>query len=115
MINGQNAVCSAEALFQPLELSSVSVNFYCRQYGNLSKRLSSKICFNKPDEWHEWIRRFERLRQALGIPSKEEENQVNALLYTLGEQSDEMVNLRNLSENDRKMYKTVKEKFDSYF
>ena len=35
----------------------------------------------KPEEWPRWIRRFERFRQASGLATKMEENQVNTRLF----------------------------------
>ena len=68
-----------------------------------------------PDDWPKWIRRFERFRQASGLVHKAEEKQVNALIYTMGDVADDILSLFGLTEDDKKVYETVKEKFDSYF
>ena len=41
--------------------------------------------FNYPDEWPRWIRKFKRFRIASGLSEKAEANQVNMLIYTMGE------------------------------
>ena len=68
-----------------------------------------------PDDWPKWIWRFERFRQALGLVHKAEEKQVNALIYTMGDAADDILSLFGLTEDNKKVYETVKEKFDSYF
>ena len=39
--------------------------------------------FTQPEEWPQWIRRFERFCQASGITNKAEDKQVNTLIYTM--------------------------------
>ena len=43
------------------------------------------------DKWPKWIRRFERYRQGSGLKSKSEENQVNALIYIMGDKADDIL------------------------
>ena len=38
--------------------------------------------FAQPEQWPRWYGRFQRLRQASGLTSKSEENQVNTLIYS---------------------------------
>ena len=66
-------------------------------------------------EWQKWIRRFERYRQGSGLKSKSEEHQVNALIYVMGDKADDILCSFGLTEDEKKVYNTVKEKFDSYF
>ena len=66
--------------------------------------------FNKPDEWPQWIRRFEHFREASGVASKSIQSQVNILIYSMGLKADNVFQLE-----DGKKYKTVKDKFDDYF
>ena len=40
---------------------------------------------------------------------------MNTLIYTMGEKIDDIFHSFDLSYEDKKMYKTVKNKFDSYF
>ena len=49
------------------------------------------------------------------MQSKSEESQVNALIYIMGDKADDVLNSFGLTKDQRKVYKTVKEKFDDYF
>ena len=69
----------------------------------------------RPEEWPQWIRRFERFRVASGLSSKSEVNQVNTLVYSMGAKADDIFQSFNLSEEQAKEYNTVKDKFDSHF
>ena len=44
--------------------------------------------FQTPDEWPRWRKRFEQYRIASGIGSQSEAQQINRLLYCLGEESN---------------------------
>ena len=69
--------------------------------------------FSTPEEWTKWIRCFERFRQASGLSTPE--NQVNTLIYTMGDEGDDILSPFGLGEDDKKKYDTVKEKFQGYF
>ena len=71
--------------------------------------------FSRPEEWSKWIRRFERFRIASGLASREDDVQVNTLIYAMGDQADDVLRSFALSDMDRRKYDTVKEKFDGYF
>ena len=71
--------------------------------------------FSRPSEWVKWIRRFERFQVASGIDKHSEAAQVNSLVYSMGDQADDILRSFNLSEEDSKKYTVVKEKFDSHF
>ena len=71
--------------------------------------------FRQPEEWSKWLRRFERFRQASDLDKKTDEKQVNALIYAMGDEADDILKSFHLSDGDSKKYKTVKEKFDEYF
>ena len=74
-----------------------------------------KFDFSHPEEWPKWIRWFERFRQASGLHGKGEESQVNTLVYTMGDQADDILVSFGLSADDQKKYSTVKEKFENHF
>ena len=75
----------------------------------------SKFSF-KSSEWTRWIRRFERFRIATELDKKEEEKQlVNALIYTMGDEADDIITSFDLNEVDMKSYETVKNKFETHF
>eukprot|EP00794_Sanderia_malayensis_P016472 gene16472-18109_t len=69
----------------------------------------------KPEEWGRWIRRFERFRIAAKLNKESEEAQVNTLIYSMGEEADDILASLKLTGEERKSYKTVKEKFDNHF
>ena len=62
-----------------------------------------------------WARRLERFRRASGFIEKDEEAQVNTLLYTMADEVDDILHSFQLSEVDSKKCDTVKEKFDGHF
>ena len=74
-----------------------------------------KFTFRKPEEWVKWIRRFERFRQASGLAQKSEENQVNALVYAMGEEADNILCSFHLLEENSKKFTTVRDSFERYF
>lgn len=74
-----------------------------------------KFDFSQPDEWPKWLRRFERFRVASGVSANEEENQVNMLVYSMGERADDILHTFNLSVENKKKYDPVIEKFNAYF
>ena len=59
--------------------------------------------FNRPEEWPCWIRKFERFHQASGLLEKEEANQVNALIYTMGDTTDNILSSLGLSDEEKGM------------
>jgi len=71
--------------------------------------------FSSPFEWEKWIHQFDRFQLASGIHNKKEASQVNTLIYSMGNKVDDILQSFRLTEEDSKKYKTVKEKFDSYF
>ena len=71
--------------------------------------------FTKPEEWPNWIRRFERFRQASGLSEKSQANQVNTLVYTMGDVADDILSSFGLSEEDKTKYDVVVEKFEAHF
>ena len=71
--------------------------------------------FSQPDEWPSWIRRFERFRQASGLVGKEEEKQVNALIYAMGDEADDVMLSFGLRDAEKKKYGTVTSRFEQHF
>ena len=41
--------------------------------------------FSHPEEWPKWALRFERFHKASGLKEKDEEVQVNTLIYAMGD------------------------------
>ena len=69
----------------------------------------------KAEEWTKWIKRFDRFRIASGMDAQDEENQVNALIYTMGEQAEDIVVSLHLNAEEAGDYGTVKNKLDAHF
>ena len=70
--------------------------------------------FSQPQEWPKWIRHFERFRTPAKLAAKDEEAQVNMLIYTMGDKADDTLRSFKLSDADAKKY-SVKEKFEDHF
>ena len=68
-----------------------------------------------PEQWTKWIRRFERFRIASQLSAKDDEAQVNTLIYATGDGADDILRSFNLSEDDSKRYDAVKGKFENHF
>ena len=60
-----------------------------RPIANFQVSPSDKFSF-RPEDWLRWIQRFERFRKATGLDKRSGENQVNTLIYTMGEQADDV-------------------------
>ncbi|XP_064622558.1 uncharacterized protein LOC135484804 [Lineus longissimus] len=69
----------------------------------------------KPDDWPKWKRRFNRFREASGLSTKSQENQVNTLIYCMGDEADDILNSITLTDDDRRSYDVIVEKLESYF
>ena len=76
---------------------------------------AENFSFTTPEEWPHWIKRFEGYRQALVLCDKAEVSQVNALVYIMGYQAEDILMSFRLLEADGKKYGVVKEKFKSHF
>ena len=71
--------------------------------------------FKKPDEWPKWRRRFEQFRKASGLANRPEDQQVSMLLYSLGEDAEEVLDSTNITDSERDSYETVLRQFDDFF
>ncbi|CAG7786268.1 unnamed protein product [Allacma fusca] len=71
--------------------------------------------FSSPSEWPKWKKRFERFREASGLVSKDEADQVNTLLYLMGEKAEDIFTSFKLDATTQKKYKDVVVKFDDHF
>lgn len=71
--------------------------------------------FSKPYEWTKWIRRFERFRQASNLAISSGDNQVNTLIYCMGDEADAVLRGLKLSEADQRQYAKVGDGFQSFF
>ena len=53
----------------------------------------------KAEEWTKWIKWFERFRIASGLDTQDKENQVNVLIYSMGEQAEGIVVSLHLNDD----------------
>ena len=67
------------------------------------------------EEWPCWIQKFENFCQASGLSKKEEANQANAFIYTMGDTTDNILSLLGLTDEEKANYDIVKAKFQAYF
>ena len=74
----------------------------------------SKFSFKSVD-WTRWIRRFERFRMATELDKKDEDKQVNALIYTMGDEADDILLSFNLNAEELRSYEAVKNAFEHHF
>jgi len=71
--------------------------------------------FSEPDEWPKWKRRFEQYHMASGLSTKDNKIQASTLLYCLGANADDVLTTTRISDENRKKYTKVLEKFDKFF
>ena len=71
--------------------------------------------FQTPDDWPRWRQRFEQFRIASGLVDDAAAKQVNALLYTLGEEAEGVLTSVSVTAEERRVYATVLGKFNGFF
>ena len=72
--------------------------------------------FKRHEDWPKWIRRFERYRIASEMNKRNEELQINTLVYTMGDEADDIFkSFRFESPDHETKYDKVREQFDNYF
>ena len=78
-------------------------------------RAPDSFDFSQPAHWEEWITRWTRFRAITKLETETEEIQVSSLLYTMGPQSETVLNALRLSADDQKHYETVLAALNAYF
>ena len=58
---------------------------------------------------------FKCFRVASELNKQDKESEVNTLVYSMGDKVDNIPQSFNLSETDKKKYKSVKDKLEGYF
>ena len=71
--------------------------------------------FKTPEVWPMWIKRFERYASVTGLVQKDEEVQVDTLLYCMGEASEDILATFGLNDANQKKWAPVRDKFKDYF
>ena len=105
---------NAGAAEQPLIGQPQIVQPSIRQVANFQVTPPEKFSF-KPEDWLKWTQRFERFRKATGHDKQSGENQVNTLIYTMGEQADHIFISFEFTAEQEKSYEEVKERFENHF
>ncbi len=88
-----------------------------RENGSVSGTATSpqKFNFSKPEEWPKWSKRFERFRVVSGLELLPEENQVNTLIYTMGDEAEDILTSLRLTLEHLSEYNTVIERPNEHF
>ena len=60
--------------------------------------------FKKPDHWPKWIRRFERFRLASALAEKEKVTKVNALIYAMEDEADDIMTGFGSTDEEKRDY-----------
>ena len=84
--------------------------------GSISLKPPAAFNFRKPDEWPQWLKRFEQFRLASGL--SEEKNrvkQISTLLYCLGEEAESVLASTHITSEKRQKYDTVVAKLNGHF
>lgn len=68
-----------------------------------------KFDFSNPNDWARWMKMFEHYRIASGLDKQSEEFQVNAFMYTVGDDAQDILNVLPLTAAKKKSYKLVTE------
>ena len=71
--------------------------------------------FKSPDDWPRWRKRFEQYRSASGLIDSSQSQQINTLLYCLGEEAEAVLDSTGPSADERSSYESVLKKFDDFF
>jgi len=74
-----------------------------------------KFNLRQPDEWPCWHKRFEQFCITSGLSTESQAHQVNTLFFCLGEEVEDLLCSTNITDNERKEYTSVLEKFDGFF
>ncbi|KAL7881030.1 hypothetical protein SRHO_G00032840 [Serrasalmus rhombeus] len=74
-----------------------------------------KFDFTNPSDWPKWVKRFNRYRIASGLDKQSQEFQVNAFMYSAGEEAEDVLNVLPLTEEQKKSYDSVMAAFEKHF
>ena len=71
--------------------------------------------FSNPDSWGRWKRRFQQFRLASGLANESAERQISTLLYSMGEEAEDVLLSTDITAEQRRTYDGVVGKLDDYF
>ena len=71
--------------------------------------------FHKPDLWSKWKQRFEQFRLASGLSTADDTRQISSLLYCMGPEAEDVLNMTGITAAQRATYAGVVRKLDEHF
>ncbi|GLV44724.1 hypothetical protein CBL_20635, partial [Carabus blaptoides fortunei] len=71
--------------------------------------------FARSEDWPKWIRRFERFRSVSGLNDKTGTEQIDALIFYMGDQAEDIFASFKLKDDEKKDYRKVVNAFESHF
>lgn len=72
--------------------------------------------FERPSEWPDWRKRFERYKIATKLSLEDGDVQVSALVYSMGKEAENVFKSFAFdTEDDKDNYEVVLQKFDEHF
>ena len=83
--------------------------------GGIQFQTPEKFNFRQPDEWPHWCKHFKQFHITSGLSTESQAHQVNTLLFCLGEEAEDLLRSTNITDDKRKEYISVLEKFDGFF
>lgn len=81
---------------------------------SVNVKLPESFSFN-PNEWHTWKKRFERYHSLSKLKNASGKQQIDMLIYCMGEKSEEILDSFNLGEPDSSNFDKVFQCFENYF
>lgn len=105
----------AAAVLQHQQPSQLPVNADVPPSATFSIQPPEAFDFSKPQDWERWIRRFERFRLASNLHLSTDANQVNTLIYCMGDEADDILSGQDLTDAQRQQHASVKNTFEMYF
>ena len=97
---------------QPVAPGQQPLNVVNNSYSAPRLHPPDKFDFNDPGQWTRWRARWMRYREASRLNTQSDREQVNTLVYTLGEQAEDVILARAIPEDNHDNLITA---FDRYF
>lgn len=101
--DGNNVAAAAPQHQQPLLLP---MNANVPLSAMISIQPPEAFDLSKPQDWERWIRRFERFRLASNLHLSTDANQVNTLIYCMGDEADDILRGQDLSDAETPLLRT---------
>ena len=78
-------------------------------------QIPGQFNFSKPEKWSKWKRRFERYRIVTGLDKKTKTEQINMLIYCVGDQADDTFPTLKIEDKERENYDSVMGSYEVHF